>query len=243
MAASRKFAVFDIDGTLIRWQLFHAIIDRLAKAGAIPAEAYQKAHDARMTWKKRGDPEVFRAYEHELVHAYVDALPLIPVAAFQRALESAFAEHKDQAYAYTRGLIRELKSKNYLLFAISASQAEAVALVADYYGFDDYVGTIYEQKNGRFTGELDLVAHKKPEALQRLIAKHHVDMQGSIAVGDTESDAAMLEMVEYPIAFNPNKKLFQRAQATGWKVVIERKNMIYELEPKDGGYCLAKTNA
>jgi phosphoserine phosphatase len=30
---SKRFAVFDLDGTLVRWQLYHALVDRLAKKG------------------------------------------------------------------------------------------------------------------------------------------------------------------------------------------------------------------
>ena len=79
--------------------------------------------------------------------------------------------------------------------------------------------------------------------LQELVKKHRATMPGSIAVGDGSSDISMLEMVELPIAFNPEKKLFDYASAKGWKIVIERKNMVYELEKQDGRYILAKTNS
>jgi phosphoserine phosphatase len=49
----------------------------------------------------------------------------------------------------------------------------------------------------------------------------------------------MLEAVEQPIAMNPSQKLFDHAQKHGWKIVVERKNMIYELEDRDGSYVLA----
>ena len=38
-----------------------------------------------------------------------------------------------------------------------------------------------------------------------------------------------LEMVENPICFNPNEKLYTEAKRQGWKVVVERKDVIYEL--------------
>jgi HAD superfamily hydrolase (TIGR01490 family) len=240
--SNRPYAVFDIDGTLIRWQLFHAIVDRLAKAGHISADAYQKAHDARMRWKRRYHAESFREYERELVDTYIDGLTNLRVIDFQKAAEEVFAEHKDQVYTYTRDLIRELKSKNFVLFAISASQSEIVNMLADYYGFDDYAATVYEQKDGYFTGNIDLVAYKKPAMLKELIAKHHASLEGSIGVGDSEGDITMLEMTKRPIAFNPSKKLFQHAQSANWTVVVERKNMIYELEATDGRYVLAQTN-
>ena len=54
-------------------------------------------------------------------------------------------------------------------------------------------------------------------------------MQGSIGVGDTESDIPFLEMVAKPVCFNPNQKLYRYAKRMGWKTVVERKDVIYEL--------------
>jgi phosphoserine phosphatase len=48
----------------------------------------------------------------------------------------------------------------------------------------------------------------------------------------------MMDIVENPIAFNPEKKLFEYIGQKGWKIVVERKNMVYELENKDGKYQL-----
>jgi phosphoserine phosphatase len=36
-------------------------------------------------------------------------------------------------------------------------------------------------------------------------------------------------MVETPICFNPNKKLYEYAKRSGWKIVVERKDVIYDL--------------
>jgi phosphoserine phosphatase len=39
----------------------------------------------------------------------------------------------------------------------------------------------------------------------------------------------MLEIVETPIAFNPNRLLYRHAKKHEWKVVVERKDVIYEV--------------
>jgi phosphoserine phosphatase len=36
-------------------------------------------------------------------------------------------------------------------------------------------------------------------------------------------------MVSEPICFNPNAALYAQAKRMGWKVVVERKDVIYEL--------------
>jgi HAD superfamily hydrolase (TIGR01490 family) len=239
----KKFAAFDIDGTLIRWQLYHALVDRLVKEGYSNPDAWARIHESRMSWKTRSHAEAFKAYEHDLIRIYDDVLMSLSVDQFNKVVDTVFDEYKDQVYVYTRELIKELKSKGYLLFAISGSQKEIVEKIAHYYGFDDFSGSIYVQKNGRFTGKVILPHLKKNKVLNELLAKHRASLKDSVAVGDSVGDASMMELVERPIAFNPEAKLFAVAKEKGWKVVVERKNMIYELGYKDGKYELAKTNA
>ncbi len=62
--------------------------------------------------------------------------------------------------------------------------------------------------------------------------------EGSIAVGDSENDIKMLEMAERPIAFNPTIGLYAEARSRKWEIVVERKNVIYRLEPGTDGYVL-----
>lgn len=240
--AARPFAVFDIDGTIIRWQLYHALGDQLAKGGYIDQAAFAKVREARMEWKRRTGEDSFQAYEKELVSAFEGALAGLKVTDFTAAAEEVFAIYKDQVYTYTRDLIRELQAANYLLFAVSGSPSILVEKLATYYGFDDYAATTYEAKDGSFTGSKELSLGRKPELLQQLVQKHGAQPEASMAVGDSEGDVTMLEMVEQPIAFNPSKKLFTYARSKGWKIVVERKNVVYELEHNDGSYLLAQTN-
>lgn len=236
------FAVFDIDGTLIRWQLYHAIADQLVKLGYAEPGAYDSVKTARMSWKRRSAGASFKTYELELIKVYEQVLAGLTTEQFETAAQDVFGEYKDQVYTYTRELIKKLKKNGYLLLAISGSQLEIVKLIADHYGFDDYAGTIYERAGGGFSGAKVFAAHDKNKALKDMVKKHGLSFKGSIAVGDSPSDIGMLELVETPIAFNPDKDLFDHAQKQGWKIVLERKNMIYELERTDGKYQLAETN-
>ncbi len=236
---AKSFAAFDIDGTVIRWQLYHAIGDAMAKQGLIDPVVYQKVRDARMNWKIRDNDDAFLEYEGQLVVAFDLGLKGLPVEKFNKLVDGVFAVYHKQVHTYTRNLIDELKGKDYLLFAVSGSPDMIVKKFVEHYGFDDFAATNYQIKDGKYTAEKDISLGKKSELLSKLIAKHGAVQTGSIAIGDTESDIGMLELVEQPIAFNPTKKLFQHAQQQGWKIVIERKNMVYEMEQIDGKYLLA----
>jgi HAD superfamily hydrolase (TIGR01490 family) len=238
-ATQKPFAVFDIDGTLIRWQLYHALADSLVKLGFIAPVKFQAIKDARMVWKRRESAESFRLYENRLIKLYADILSEITAEQLEESAEAVFQEYKDQVYTYTRGLIAELKSKEYLLFAISGSQIEIVKKIAKHYGFDDCVGTVYERKGNKFTGKIAVASLNKSSILKELIVKHYASLKGSVAVGDGLSDTSMLDMVEKPIAFNPEKRLLIHAQNRGWEIVIERKNVVYQLKSgQDGQYKL-----
>lgn len=237
-----KFAVFDIDGTLIRWQLYHVVVNRLAKEGVLGENARINLKDSMMEWKHRKNKDAYKAYEKVLVHSYENALLNINPLQFDTLVSEIIKEYKDQTYVYTRNLLRQLKAGGYKLFIISGSHIELIEQIGKYYDFDDWIGTHYERKENGFTGKVQTSALKKGVSLQALIERNHVTLKGSIGVGDTNSDLPMLAMVEKPIAFNPNEELFNVAQENGWKIVIERKNVIYELESNHGQYVLAKTS-
>lgn len=236
----KKFAAFDIDGTLIRWQLYHSIVSELAKENLIDPASYEKVSQTYAKWKHRAHDDAFHDYEHTLLDVYLRTIDTIAVDAFDRAVRTVFDEHKDQAYTYTRDVIHTLKQQGYVLVAISGSQQEIVEKIGEYYGFDYVVGSRYTIKDDHYTNEeYSPAVHGKDTALMKVVEENNLSYTDSIAFGDTRSDIAMLELVEHPVAFNPNKILFAHAKKKGWKIVIERKNMTYELEHNGSTYILA----
>lgn len=234
----RKFAVFDIDGTLIRWQLYHVVVDRLAQAGILKKNGWENIQQARMAWKRRENPEGFHQYEQILINEFEKTITDTDPTTFDKLAAQVIEEYKDQVYTYTRQLIRDFRQKQYVLLAISGSHRELVEQIALHYGFDDFIATNYERIATGFTGNKSVPSFDKKTALQSLITKHQLTTTDSYAIGDSLSDASMLEMVENPIVFNPDQKLYQHARTHGWKIVIERKNVIYTLEKHNGSYKL-----
>jgi HAD superfamily phosphoserine phosphatase-like hydrolase len=139
---------------------------------------------------------------------------------------------RDRVYRYTRDLLEELKKKGYYLLAISHSPKFIVDGFAYEHGFDKSYGTFFETgASNRFTGEVEdeHFIMNKSAVLKRALEKENLTVNGSVGVGDTESDISMLTMVEEPIAFNPNRLLYRHAKKHGWKIVVERKDVIYEI--------------
>jgi HAD superfamily phosphoserine phosphatase-like hydrolase len=193
-------------------------------------------------WKRRENPDAYHDYEMTLIGVYEAALSNISTELFDQLVLEVIKEYKDQTYTYTRNLITRLKKEGYVLFIVSGSHGELIEKIAQYYGFDDWVAANYQRVNGSFRKGPPVIDRGKDNILKALVKKHELPFKDSLAIGDSASDAAMLDLVEHPITFNPDKELLHVARARGWKIVLERKNVIYELESKDGAYILAQTN-
>lgn len=230
MTSQKKFAVFDIDGTLVRWQLYHAVVHKLGKAGQLRPGDFEAINAARMEWKNRRTNEGFHGYEEVVVERFKAALPHIDLNVYDQVIQEVFDEYKDQIFTYTRDLVQRLKGEGYLLFAVSGSPQEVIELLAGHHGFDDAIGGHFARANGHFTGEYTTPIFDKKAALDTLVQKHGATYTESYAVGDSASDAAMLAVVTHPIAFSPDQNLFRIAKDHSWPIVVERKNVVYELD-------------
>jgi phosphoserine phosphatase len=111
------------------------------------------------------------------------------------------------------------------------------------YGFDGCIGALYERKDGMFTGKkLRHIPGNKATLLRAYAQENNLAFTDSIAAGDSAGDIPMLEIVEQPIAFNPSHDLMEHAKKQGWRIVLERKNVAYELRKGQDGYILEKTD-
>lgn len=236
----RKFAVFDIDGTLYRWQLFHELVEELTIADVFPSNTFRDIDAAWNDW--RGGEVSFHGYESLVVKTLLEYLPLIPIATFEAACDKVVAQSGHKLHAYPKRLLEQTKADGYTTIAISGSQQELLERFSARHGFDIVVGAEYERKNGHFTGvELRRTVGRKAEILRDLINEHDLTLEGSIAIGDSDGDIDMLQTVERPIAFNPSEELFRTARDAGWPIVIERKNIAYTIKEQSGALVLAET--
>lgn len=234
---SKKFAVFDIDGTIFRWQLYHELFDELYRSNVLSDEDVAPVFAARDAWRDR--KAGFDAYEMTLVRTMEERIVGVKESVLTTAADTIIALRGHHTYRYTTQLIDELKSQGYSILAISGSQQQIVERFATHHGIDIARGRQHEIKDGIITDIVKPVYGHKAEILHELVETHHLSWDDSYAVGDTGSDRDILELVTHPIAFNPDEKLFSRARKEGWTIVVERKNMIYRLEPHGNTFVLA----
>ncbi len=236
----KKFAIFDIDGTLYRWQLYHELVEYLALDGKLPASAATELGDAWNSW--RGGEISFDNYEKVVIGTMVENLPKISVDDFETACNVVVENSAHKTYYYTRTLLKDLKSRGYCIIAITGSQQELIDRFGKVYGFDLVVGSKYERQGNTFTGKTEVMTiGRKLDILKQLVNEHELSWTDSYAIGDSDGDASLLEVVDNPIAFNPSEGLFEQARVEGWPIVVERKNIAYVFGEKHQDLVLKET--
>ena len=238
----KKLAIFDIDGTLFRWQLFFSLVFELQLRGVFDEETSTAIDENFRNWQGRQSD--WRTFSEVVVEALLSNLHSIDTTIYRQAVDSAIEKEGHKVYNYTLSLSKRLKSEGYTLLAITGSMQEMAEKFADKYGFDYCIGTTYQQIDGKFTGAVKTIWSRKDEVLREFLSEHpEHTLEGSVAIGDSHSDAKLLRAVERPIAFNPDEGLLDEAVEKGWEIVIERKNIAYSLKKDEhGSVVLAKTD-
>ncbi len=231
-SAREPLAVFDVDGTLFRRGLLPALTRRLVNGGIFPERVREELSQDYYAWvERRGS---YETYDELVMELFLRELKGVSVAQLRRCATVEVEAHGRRLHIYTRDTARRLKVAGYQLIAISGSPQEILDLFLKPLGFDRSWGTVLGQDAaGRYTGEvLEDPFKNKQLVLKEFLEDAHVSLEGSVGVGDTLSDVGFLEMVQTPIAFNPNRSFFEVARKRGWPIVVERKDVIYNLQKR-----------
>lgn len=226
----QKVAIFDIDGTIFRSSLLIEIVEVMIELKLFSATVRAKYEKEKTNWlDRKGD---YDAYIMAVVGVFVKNIKGVSEQDFIKASRIVIERYEHRVYTFTRELIRDLKKKNYFLLAISNSPKGVLDIFCKKFGFDKVYGRLYElDTKKRYTGKIvdEYMIANKANLLRRAVEKNNLTLKDSVGVGDTESDIAFLTLVDNPICFNPNMKLFRHAKRARWNMVVERKDVVYEI--------------
>jgi HAD superfamily hydrolase (TIGR01490 family) len=227
----KPVAFFDIDGTIFRSSLLIELVEQMIVEGVFPVEAREDFQSAKRAWQEREGS--YEAYIEDVIATFLVHIKGVHYGEFADIGRQVIASQSKKVYRYTRDLLTELKGQGYMLVAISQSPKTILDDFCHQYGFDKVYGRVYEiGPQDRFTGKVvdeHLIKNKANIARRVFDRTPDVTIVGSVAVGDTEGDVQLLEFVEKPICFNPNKLLYTAAKRNNWPIVVERKDVIYHL--------------
>lgn len=229
--SKKHLAIFDLDGTLFRSSLSIELVNGLVREGIFPQEALDEVEEDYLAWLNRKGK--YEKYVLQIVAIYLKYIKGCRQNEVEKVGKKVLKSERDKVYRFTRDLIKELRKKDYYLLSISGSPTFIVSEFSSYIGFNMYYGSFFEVKNNVFTGKeiYNPVVDGKGKALNHFLESHEgeFDLKNSIAVGDTDSDIPLLSAVGNPIAFNPNFELAKYAKRNKWRIVVERKDVMYEI--------------
>ncbi len=225
-----KLAVFDIDGTIFRKNLHFELINELAWLGAFPSDVRKRLTQVYTDWLEHEG--TYETYRRSLVDLYAEHIRGVSEEKVREASHIVVPFHMKRTYIFTEGLIDRFRKEGYHIIAVSGSPIEIVEEYNEkYLGFDFVFGSVYgKDDEGRYTGDTVFEpVLSKGEVVKTYASEHGLSLDDSYGIGDTESDADMLRIVDHPIAFNPNRNLKHIAEEEGWRIVVEKKDVVYEI--------------
>jgi len=226
----KPIAIFDIDGTIFRSSLTIELLELMNEKGVVSSASMKKIRQSQRRWQNRESTNSYELYLEKIWQTYQKSLTRQSRAKIVALARRVLAEQKARTYVYTRDLYQKLR-RTHILIAVSGSPTEIVEAYNKFLKFDYVFGTVFEVDNrGRYTGKILVKPsdNKKKFILDFLDRSGH-NLKNSYGVGDTKSDAKFLSIVEHPIAFNPTRGFYKLARRRGWKIVVERKNVVYQL--------------
>ncbi len=220
MAAPKRFAFYDLDGTLVSTNVVH-----------------------QYAWYARQSPSRLESWSRT-ARLLASAPLLIALekrsrrkfnVAFYRAYRGM---RRDWLESHARRLFNELfrpgmypgakalvdadKASGFETVLVTGSLDFAIGPLIEFFGFDHVITNRLVFAGGVATGEIEepLIAEaEKVAAIERLTKAHNGSPASSKAYSDSLSDLPMLETVGAPSAVNPSRELRRIAEQRGWPIL------------------------
>jgi HAD superfamily hydrolase (TIGR01490 family) len=122
-------------------------------------------------------------------------------------------------------LIAHHKTQGHKLLIITATNVFITRPIADALGIETLLGCDAEIVDGLYTGEPTGVPTYREGKVTRLktwLGENNESMEGAYFYSDSHHDLALLELVDHPVAVDPDDRLRERALEAGWPVMSLR---------------------
>lgn len=211
-------AFFDLDKTIVARSSPLALGRSFFREGLISRSFLLKSLYAQLMFQLMG------ADEDKMERMRIEAAKLTAgweVEKVRRVVNEVLEEVMTPLiYSEALELMHDHRVAGRLIVIVSSSPEEIVEPMARLLRVDRFIATKPKVENGCYTGELDFYAYgpHKAEAIQELAEEIGIDLKGSYAYTDSETDLPMLMSVGHPVVVNPDKTLRRLAAENGWMV-------------------------
>lgn len=216
-----SLAIFDLDNTLLAGDSDYLWGQYLTETGAVDKDWYESENQRFYEEYKAGtldiyeflrfslkplsehSPEQLRQWHKDFMHKKIDQIWL-------PAAEALVNQHRDAGDT---------------LLIITATNRFVTEPIAQRLGVTNLLATEPEIINNRYTGNVAGVPCFKDGKVTRLnewLQQYDMTLAGSTFYSDSHNDLPLLNLVDNPIAVDPDDTLLQHAEMKGWKVISLR---------------------
>ncbi len=213
-------AIFDLDNTLLGGDSDHAWGEFLYEKGIV-GETYRRRNDAYYEDYLAGRLDVVEYIEFTLEP--LTQYSLQELGALQQ--EFIAAKIEPMRLPQAEGLLAEHRSKGDRLLIMTSTNRLITEPIAALLQVDELLATELEIESNRLTGRLAgrPCSHEgKVLRLRERLAQTGESLRGSLFYTDSYNDLPLLEIVDHPVAVDPDETLRAIAESRGWKIVSLR---------------------
>lgn len=219
-ADGRPAAFFDLDKTLIEGSSAFQFGRAAYRAGLLGRRQLLSDAIANVQFRLRGATDEDSLALRERIAASLEGTR---VTDLERLGTPVLAGILPRVYPQMLALAHEHQDAGRRAFIVTAASQELADILAAVMAFDGAIGSqISEIVDGVYTGKpagLFVYRAGKAQAIVEMAAREDIDLAGSYAYSDSESDLPMLRAVGHPVAVNPDAGLARIAREEGWQVL------------------------
>ncbi len=214
-------AIFDLDNTLLDGDSDYLWGQFLVEKGIVDADHYEKENQRFYDEYKAGTLDIMAFLRFSLA----------PLAEHDMATLQAwhrdFMQEKIRPIMQARAhdLINQHREANDELLIITATNSFVTAPIAASFGVNNLIATEPEIRHGRYTGGVagtPCYREGKVERLNAWLAETSHSLDGSCFYSDSHNDLPLLQIVDKPVAVDPDDSLAEVARRQSWPIISLR---------------------
>lgn len=213
-------AIFDLDNTLIAGDSDHLWGEFLVQQGLVDKETFKAKNDQFYQDYLAGELDIF-AYQ-KFVLGFLAQHSLVELANWHQQFmdENITPILLPKAFE----LIAKHREQGHFIMIITATNDFITAPIADAFAVDHLIAVTAERDEyGGYTGNVAGTPSFHEGKITRLnewLAENpSYSMKGSYFYSDSHNDLPLLNLVDHPVAVNPDEKLTAVAQEKGWPIM------------------------
>ena len=214
-------AIFDLDNTLIAGDSDHRWGEFLCRLGIVDAHRFAAQNDRFFADYQRGELDI-DAYQ-TFVLAPIAGRSLSSLADWQAQFMRDWIEPIMLPQAAR--LIAGHRSRGHRPLIVTATNEVVTRPIADALGVPDLLGCQVELREGVLTGRPTGTRTYREGKVRRLREWMHDEgetLDGAWFYSDSHNDLPLLELVDNPVAVDPDAQLAAVARERGWTVLSLR---------------------